>query len=111
MGVSRSLQPSINFDPNRRLGWAGGFFGNGVAATHLAGQTLADLVPGQESERLDTPWVNPKHADRLWEPEPLRWLGVHSSRALMGIADRFDYRGGVFAPFITKTLDLLLPDL
>ena len=111
MGVSRSLRPSINFNPDKRLGWAGGFFGNGVAATHLAGQTLADLVTGQESDRLDTPWVNPPHADRNWEPEPLRWLGVRSARTLMGAADRFDYRGGVFGPFIAKALDLLLPNL
>jgi len=111
MGVSRSLRPSVNFDKDRRFGWAGGFFGNGVASTHLAGQTLADLVTDKNSERLNTPWVNPTHANRHWEPEPLRWLGVHSTRTLMGIADRFDYQGGKFGSLCAKTLDKFMPNL
>jgi glycine/D-amino acid oxidase-like deaminating enzyme len=93
LGVSRSLRPAVCFDAQRRLGWAGGYFGNGVAAAHLAGQTLADLVLGRDSERLLTPWVNPPEAGRAWEPEPLRWLGFRATRALMERADRAEYRG------------------
>jgi glycine/D-amino acid oxidase-like deaminating enzyme len=111
MGVSRSLRPSVNFDPDKGVGWAGGFFGNGVAATHLAGQTLADLVTAQQTERLDTPWVNPAHANRRWEPEPLRWLGVRSTRTLMGVADRFEYQGGRPGSFFAKILDMFMPNL
>jgi glycine/D-amino acid oxidase-like deaminating enzyme len=93
LGVSRSLRPSVCFDPQRGFGWAGGYFGNGVAACHLAGRTLADLDIGQESERIRTPWVNPPEAARLWEPEPLRWLGFSATRNLMELADRAEYRG------------------
>jgi len=93
LGVSRSLRPSVCFDARRRFGWAGGYFGNGVAACHLAGRTLADLVVGRESERTRTPWVNPPEAARLWEPEPLRWLGFSATRSLMELADRAEYRG------------------
>lgn len=93
LGVSRSLRPAVCFDAQRRLGWAGGYFGNGVAAAHLAGQTLADLVLGRDSERLHTPWVNPPGAGRAWEPEPLRWLGFRAARALMARADRAEYAG------------------
>jgi glycine/D-amino acid oxidase-like deaminating enzyme len=93
LGVSRSLRPAVCFDAQRRLGRAGGYFGNGVAAAHLAGQTLADLVLGRDSERLQTPWVNPPEAGRAWEPEPLRWLGFRAMRALMARADRAEYRG------------------
>jgi glycine/D-amino acid oxidase-like deaminating enzyme len=93
LGVSRSLRPSVCFDARRHVGWAGGYFGNGVAASHLAGRTLADLVVGRESERIRTPWVNPPEAARLWEPEPLRWLGFSATRSLMELADRAEYRG------------------
>jgi len=111
MGVSRNLQPSVNFDPVRRFGWAGGYFGSGVAATHLAGQTLADLVTGQDTERLQTPWVNPPYAPRRWEPEPLRWIGVRWARALMALADRCEYRGGKLNNLIGGALDRLRPKL
>jgi len=109
MGVSRTLQPAIHFDPGKRLGWAGGYFGNGVGATHLAGQTLADLVMGQDTDRVHTPWVNPPGMHRKWEPEPLRWLGIKSARVLMHLADSAEYRGGRSATVIAKTLDKLLP--
>ncbi len=108
MGVPRALHPAIHFDTNSRFGWAGGFFGSGVAATHLAGQTLADLVCGEDSERLATPWINPTYINRNWEPEPLRWLGVYGSRRLMGVADYCDYHG---APFVGQLLDRVLPNL
>jgi len=107
LGVSRSLRPAVCFDRERRVGWAGGYFGNGVAASHLAGQTLADLVMGQDHERLHTPWVNPPEALRGWEPEPLRWLGISASRALMSLADRADYRGGEGG--LGRMIDRLLP--
>jgi glycine/D-amino acid oxidase-like deaminating enzyme len=109
MGVSRTLQPAIHFDPEKRLGWAGGYFGNGVGATHLAGQTLADLVMGQDTDRVHTPWVNPPGMHRKWEPEPLRWLGVKSARVLMHWADSAEYRDSRSATVIAKTLDKLLP--
>jgi len=108
MGVSRSLQPSVNYNPATQLAWAGGYFGNGVGATHLAGRTLADLVTGRDTERVHTPWVNPPQAERKWEPEPLRWLGIKSARVLMHMADRAEYRDSRFTPVITKALDLLL---
>jgi glycine/D-amino acid oxidase-like deaminating enzyme len=93
LGVSRSLRPAVCFDADRRFGWAGGYFGNGVAAAHLAGRTLADLALGRDTELLRTPWVNPPEALRSWESEPLRWLGFRVTRALMQRADRAEYAG------------------
>ena len=109
LGVSRSMRPSVNFDQAAGFGWAGGYFGSGVAATHLAGQTLADLVTGRDTERVHMPWVNPPQARRNWEPEPLRWLGVKSARELMSMADKMEYRGGKLAPVVSKMIDILLP--
>ncbi|MFC1797039.1 NAD(P)/FAD-dependent oxidoreductase [Pseudomonadota bacterium] len=107
MGVSRSLQPSMHFQAGAQLAWAGGFFGNGVGATHLAGQTLADLVTGRDTDRVHTPWVNPPQAGRKWEPEPLRWLGIKTARKLRHMADRAEYRNSRFTPLITGALDRL----
>lgn len=109
MGVSRNLRPSVNFEPETGLGWAGGFFGNGVGATHLAGKTLADLALGHDTERTQTPWVNPPDAQRRWEPEPLRWLGIKSRARLMHWADRAEYRDSGLASVFRKTIDTLYP--
>jgi len=106
LGVSRSLRPSVCFDAQRRFGWAGGYFGNGVAACHLAGRTLADLVVGRDSERVRTPWVNAEDAARQWEPEPLRWLGFSATRSLMELADRAEYRGW---GQVVRAIDAVLP--
>ena len=109
MGVSRSLRPSVNFDPDRGFGWAGGYFGNGVGATHLAARTMADLMMGRDTERTHTPWVNPVTSHKKWEPEPIRWLGVTSRAKLMRLADWAEYRDSSFAPLVSKTLDTLFP--
>jgi len=109
MGVSRSLRPSVNYHPGTGLAWAGGYFGNGVAATNLAGRTMADLVLGRNTERVDTPWVNPPDSHHKWEPEPVRWLGINTRRQLMQLADKAEYKGSFFAPLISKTLDTLFP--
>jgi glycine/D-amino acid oxidase-like deaminating enzyme len=109
MGVSRSLRPAVVFDRNSGMGWAGGYFGNGVGAAHLAGQTLADLVLGRDADRVNTPWVNPPGKLKHWEPEPLRWLGIRTRAQLMRLADRAEYRGSGLAPLYTKTLEALFP--
>ena len=94
MGVARSMRPSVNFDPESRLGWAGGYFGNGVGASNLAGRTLADLVNGRETERTRLPWVNPDQRNGKWEIEPVRWLGFRLMRLMMLVADRREYLAG-----------------
>jgi len=109
MGVSRTLRPAVNFDSKLRFGWAGGYFGNGVGATHLAGQTMADLVLGNETERTHSPWVNPADRNRKWEPEPLRWLGIKSRAKLMQLSDYAEYRDSPLAPVFSKTLEKIFP--
>jgi glycine/D-amino acid oxidase-like deaminating enzyme len=102
MGVARSLRPCVSFDPSSGLAWAGGYFGNGVAASNLAGRSLADLLLGRDSERLRTPWINPARerglSSRLWEPEPLRWLGIHSRGRWMQWTDAAERRESALAP-------------
>ncbi len=70
------------FDRISGLGWAGGYVGDGVATTNLAGRTLADLVLRRDTDLTRLPWVG--HRSRHWEPEPFRWLGINAGRAVAG---------------------------
>ena len=90
MGRRRWASPrdwcaSVGLDPDTRLGWAGGYVGDGVSTTNLAGRTLRDLVLGRDTELTRLPWVG--HRSPQWEPEPLRWLGVNAGLRAMTWAD------------------------
>lgn len=74
LGVQRNWRPGVVFDRTSRIGWAGGYVGEGVAASNLAGRVMADLVTDRTSALTELPWVN--DAARRWEPEPIRWLGA-----------------------------------
>ena len=86
LGIARDWHPSVTWDPVARTGRAGGYVGDGVAASNLAGRTLADLVLGRQSAITALPWVG--HRSPRWEPEPLRWLGVNAGLRLAQAADR-----------------------
>ena len=113
MGVTRTMNPAVCFDRETRFGWAGGFFGNGVGACNLAGRTMADLVLERDTERVHTPWVNPEQEreldKKLWEIEPIRWLGIRGRASLMQMADQAEYKHSKAAPLINKTLKTLFP--
>lgn len=89
LGAPRNFTPSVNFDRTTGMADAGGYVGEGVAPSNLAGATLADLIVGAETERTTLPWVN--RPSRKWEPEPLRFLGVWGTRRVMFEADRKEY--------------------
>jgi glycine/D-amino acid oxidase-like deaminating enzyme len=86
LAVPRDWCAGVGYDPVTRLGWAGGYVGQGVAAANLAGRTLADLITGRQSQLTGLPWVG--HQSRRWEPEPLRWLGVQALYTAYRLADR-----------------------
>ena len=92
LGIARDWTASVGLDPARGLGWAGGYVGDGVTTTNLAGRTLADLVLGRDTELTRLPWVG--HRSRSWEPEPLRWLGINTGLRAMTWADREEDRTG-----------------
>jgi glycine/D-amino acid oxidase-like deaminating enzyme len=92
IGVPRDWCASAGLDRATGLGWAGGYVGDGVSTTNLAGRTLADLVTGTDSELTRLPWVG--HRSPAWEPEPLRWLGVNAGLQVMSWADREEARTG-----------------
>ena len=92
LGIPRDWHSSVGFDRATGLAWAGGYVGDGVATTNLAGRTLADLITGSDSALTALPWVG--HRSPRWEPEPLRWLGVNAGLWTMRLADRTEARRG-----------------
>jgi glycine/D-amino acid oxidase-like deaminating enzyme len=92
IGIPRDWCASVGLDRSTGMGWAGGYVGDGVSTTNLAGRTLADLITGTDSELTRLPWVGHRSPD--WEPEPLRWLGLNTGLQVMGLADRQEGRSG-----------------
>jgi glycine/D-amino acid oxidase-like deaminating enzyme len=85
LGITRDWMASVGLDRGTGLAWAGGYVGDGVGTTNLAGRTLRDLVLGRDTELTGLPWVG--HRSPRWEPEPLRWLGVNAGLRAMTFAD------------------------
>src|SRR6185437_529799 len=90
LGIARDWHASVGL--HNGVAWAGGYVGDGVSTTNLAGRTLADLITGRDSELTHLPWVG--HRSRNWEPEPLRWLGANAGLHAMTWADHAETRRG-----------------
>lgn len=82
LGLSRNFRPHAILDRFSGIATAGGYAGEGVAASHLFGRTLADLILERDSELARMPWafVGASHRQLIkrWEPEPLRWLAAQA---------------------------------
>lgn len=85
LGVPRDWHASASFDRETRIASAGGYVGDGLSTTNLAGRTLADLITARATELTRLPWVN--HRSPSWEPEPLRFVGANLGMVAMRVAD------------------------
>jgi glycine/D-amino acid oxidase-like deaminating enzyme len=92
LGIARDWWASVGLDRETGLAWAGGYVGDGVGTSNLAGRTLSDLILRQSSDLVTLPWVN--HRSPRWEPEPLRWAGTNMALRLMVGADDKELRTG-----------------
>jgi glycine/D-amino acid oxidase-like deaminating enzyme len=92
LGIARDWCASAGLDRATGLGWAGGYVGDGLSTTNLAGRTLAALITDTGSDLTRLPWVN--HRSPHWESEPLRWLGINAGLHAMSWADRAEARTG-----------------
>jgi glycine/D-amino acid oxidase-like deaminating enzyme len=105
LGIARDWHAAVRFDPVTGLASAGGYVGDGVASTNLAGRTVADLLLGRRSSVTSLPWVG--HTSPRWEPEPLRWLGVNAGLRVAAAADATETRSGRSTP-VSRALSGLL---
>jgi glycine/D-amino acid oxidase-like deaminating enzyme len=85
LGVARDWHATASYNPKTGVGFAGGYVGDGLSTTNLAGRTLADLVLGRDTPLTRLPWAN--HRSPLWEPEPLRFTGANLGILGMQFAD------------------------
>ncbi len=88
VGVTRDWAPYVR--ASEYYGEMGGYSGDGVALSYLAGGAMADLILEKRTDRSRLPfvqWKNPK-----WEPEPLRWLAINGAIRLSALADREERR-------------------
>jgi glycine/D-amino acid oxidase-like deaminating enzyme len=85
LGVPRDWHAHVAYDPATGLGSAGGYVGDGLSTTNLAGRTLADLITGKNTALTALPWVG--HRSPSWEPEPLRFIGANAGLLGMTAAD------------------------
>lgn len=85
LGVPRDWHAHARYDRMTGIASAGGYVGDGLSTTNLAGRTLADLITGTDSDLVRLPWVG--HTSPRWEPEPLRFLGANAGLVAMAAAD------------------------
>jgi glycine/D-amino acid oxidase-like deaminating enzyme len=84
VGMPIDWMPSVCFDRKSRHGFAGGYTGQGVALSNLAGQMLAGKIAGVDTGYETLPLAERRSPN--WIPEPLRWLVVrYMQNALLRI--------------------------
>lgn len=101
IGLTRDWCATVHVDDSTGIGHAYGYAGHGVTATNLAARTLLDRIRGRTSVRTALPWND--HDSGTWEPEPIRWVGVHAMYRLFGVADAWEeLRGAQDTALVAK---------
>lgn len=103
--MPRDWSPFIDYSKPNRLVRVGGYAGQGVTASYVAGRTVAGLISEQDSSLTESAWV--RNMPRKWEAEPLRWIGSRSVQMMYKVADAIELRRGgadtsVFGRLATK---------
>lgn len=102
-GAARDWAPTVGYEPERGVAWAGGY-GDGVCASNFAARTMTDLVLKRDTELTQYPWVN--HHAPAWPPDPLPRAGARAMSIAYGWADRSVRRTGR-SPRWVKAVDRL----
>ncbi|WP_344614107.1 FAD-dependent oxidoreductase [Dactylosporangium salmoneum] len=84
--------PMFGTTRDRRIAYAVGYTGLGVAASRFGAQVALDLLAGRETERTRLRMVRRRPVP--FPPEPLRFPVVELTRGALAAADRRDGRRG-----------------
>jgi glycine/D-amino acid oxidase-like deaminating enzyme len=102
-GAARDWAPTVGYEPQRGVAWAGGY-GDGVCASNFAARTMTDLILERDTELTKYPWVN--HRAPSWPPDPLPRVGARAMSTAYSWADRSARRTGR-SPKWVKAVDRL----
>lgn len=102
LGVPRDWTWTVDFDDHDRVGRMGGYVGDGVTSTYVAGRAMARLImEGADDLALVG------HRSPRWEPEPLRWIGINTANRLASMVDRQESAGRV-GGVLSRVVDALI---
>src|SRR5690606_7828823 len=90
LGIPRDWSATVSVDHETGLCVAGGYVGDGVSSSNLAGRTLRDLILKRDTDITTLPWVGKKI--RRWQPEPVRWVALRGMYLVYSLADRLEAR-------------------
>lgn len=85
VGMPMDWTPAVRFNRATKIGFAGGYTGQGVSTSNLAGQMLAGMIAARATGFDALPFAQRRSPN--WIPEPLRWLVV---RYMQGAFQRID---------------------
>jgi glycine/D-amino acid oxidase-like deaminating enzyme len=85
VGMPMDWTPAVRFNRATKIGFAGGYTGQGVSTSNLAGQMLAGMIAARATGFDALPFADRRSPN--WIPEPLRWLVV---RYMQGAFQRID---------------------
>lgn len=91
LGVLRDWSPLVD-DRGDGVFQIGGYAGQGVTAAKVAGDSVAALITGADVPERHIPWI--RRRPRVWEPEPLRWIGANGLYRAYSVADWHEVRRG-----------------
>ena len=104
LGVTRDWMASVRLDPVTKIGQAGGYVGDGVGTSNLAGRTMADLILGKNTSLTSLAFVN--HLSPRWETEPFRFIAARGAMLAARVADVIEKSTGKQS-FITLIIRFL----
>ena len=102
--VSPTHLPTFGRAGAANVYYAAGYTGNGVAPTRLAGEVLADLITGADTDNVRLPMVDAR--PRAFPPEPFRSWGAMVVRRAMIAKETAEEQGrapGFFASQLART--------
>lgn len=105
LGIPRDWYARVEVDEAKGFASGGSYVGDGVGTSALAGLTIAERICNVDSHRQALPWINMDK--KLWEYEPIRWIGANVGLRVMGLADveeritsKPSLAARMFSPFI-----------